>query len=65
MRGTYHCDADGVIKLSHTDTDEGRPQQQQDEGVLELSQVENTIIIYEMIQFYGAKVKENYPAAEG
>lgn len=37
---TYHCDADGVVKLVHENADDGRRQQQEDEGVFEL--VNNT-----------------------
>lgn len=32
----YHSDADGVVKLVHENTDDGRRQQQQDERIFEL-----------------------------
>lgn len=36
MKHTYHCDADGVVKLVHEDADDRRRQQQQDERIFEL-----------------------------
>lgn len=32
----YHSDADGVVKLVHENTDDGRREQQQDERIFEL-----------------------------